>query len=89
MTIKKINNFLEEAYLHDYPNLLLVDGFEEAFVGVVETFGVSPRTCYDYDKCIEILERDMSCEEAIEYFSFNVEGAFVGEHTPAFIKSIK
>jgi hypothetical protein len=24
----------------------------------------------------------MSSEEAIEYFSFNVEGAYVGEQTP-------
>jgi len=32
------------------------------------------------------MNRDgMSYEEAIEYFDFNVTGAYVGEHTPMFI----
>jgi hypothetical protein len=43
---------------------------------------------YDRQKCIEILMRDMSEEDAHEYFEFNVIGAFVGENTPAFIELI-
>jgi hypothetical protein len=31
----------------------------------------------------------MSIEEAEEYFSYNVEGAWVGENTPAFIKLVE
>ncbi|MAF24555.1 hypothetical protein CL634_03125 [bacterium] len=89
MKVEEITNFLEEHYLYDHPNLLLADNFEEAFVGVVEGFNLQPKTCYDYDKCIEILERDMDREEAIEFFHFNVEGAYVGEHTPCFIKSYR
>ena len=30
----------------------------------------------------------MSYEEAIDFFEFNVIGAYVGEHTPAFLESI-
>jgi hypothetical protein len=40
---------------------------------------------YDYDACIKALERDMSYEEAVEYFDFNTIGAWVGESTPVFI----
>ena len=38
--------------------------------------------CYDQDKIIEILMRDMTEEEAIEHFHFNVVGGWVGEYTP-------
>ena len=85
---EEIKEFIEENY-YDYPDLLLVDGFEDAFMGVVESFNIPPRTCYDYDECIKILERDMDTTEAVEFFSYNVEGAYVGEHTPAFIRSCK
>jgi hypothetical protein len=29
--------------------------------------------------------KDMTSEEAEEYFEFNVQGAYVGENTPAFL----
>ena len=84
---------LNQQLLEDNPHIqiLLADGFEEAFVGVVESFGLAPRACYDYNKCIQILMRpsDMEYEDAIEYFEFNVEQCYVGEHTPAFIKQIE
>ena len=41
---------------------------------------------YDYDKVIKILMEDMSYEEAVEYFDFNVIGGWVGDSTPVFIK---
>jgi len=41
---------------------------------------------YNQDHCIEILmDRDaMSYEEAVEYFEYNVIGAYMGEKTPMF-----
>jgi hypothetical protein len=58
---------------------LIADGFDEAIIGVEES---SMRLIYSVSKCLEILERDMSEEDAIEYFNFNVLGAYVGEKTP-------
>ena len=84
---KKLADWAE--FLEDTGEAMLVaDGFEEAFVGIVESFGLAPRACYDYDKCIQILMRpsDMEYEDAVEFFQLNVEGSYVGEHTPAFIK---
>ena len=40
------------------------------------------RLIYSVKRCLDILEKDMSSEEAMEYFSFNVEGSYVGEQTP-------
>jgi hypothetical protein len=40
------------------------------------------RLIYSVSKCIEILEKQMSKEEAVEHFNFNVSGAYVGEKTP-------
>ena len=83
----KITDYLEERWPHDLDKILLADGFEDAFLGVVESFGAAPKACYDYNKCLEVLvSRDsMSWEEAQEYIEFNVTQAYAGEHTPAFI----
>jgi hypothetical protein len=60
---------------------LKADGFDEAVIGVDER---SMRLIYSVTKCIELLmvNDDMSIEEAIEYFDFNVRGAYVGDNTP-------
>ena len=74
--------------LADYEGeLLLADGFEAAFLGVIERCGQSPHVIYDRQKCVEILmERDkMTAETAEEYFDFNVVGAWVGPATPGFL----
>lgn len=64
---------------------LLADGFEDALIGHTQGFNVV--AVYDYDGCIDILvKRDqMTIEDAVEYMSFNVVGAYVGEKTPMFI----
>jgi len=65
-----------------YEGLLFADGFDEAIMGVEERAGV---VAYDIDKIIEILMREMTEEEAVEYFEFNILGAYMGEKTPVYI----
>ena len=67
--------------------MLTADGFDDAIIGVSERFGWSPIVAYDKDKCIQVLmDRDgMDYEDAIEFFNFNVIGAWVGKGTPEFI----
>jgi|TARA_R110000824_G_scaffold101998_2_gene242073 hypothetical protein len=63
---------------------LLADGLNDAVVGI--SYGVEPKTVYSVHKIIEILMEDgMEWEEAIEHFSYNIGGAYVGEKTPIFI----
>lgn len=70
----------------EFDGALLADGFEDALVGFGYRFS-HPVAIYDYNRCIEILmNRDgMTDEEAIEFFDFNVAGAYVGESTPVYI----
>jgi hypothetical protein len=77
-----IDNILE-----NYPEeeFLKADGFDEAILGVDDT---SMRLIYSVSKCIEILMKDMSDEDAFEYFYFNVSGAYVGEKTPIWCSDI-
>ncbi len=70
-----------EQIIERYPDeeFLKADGFDEAIIGVDET---SSRLIYSVKKCIKILMEDMSEEDALEHFSYNVFGAWVGEKTP-------
>lgn len=64
---------------------MIVDGYDEAIIGTVERFGFSEIiVLYDKEKVIEILMKDMPREDALEYFDFNIIGAYVGEGTPVF-----
>jgi hypothetical protein len=67
--------------LEDYCDceFLIADGFNDAVIGVDLK---EMRLIYSYKKCIDILKKDMSEEDAIEYFEFNVFGAYMGKHTP-------
>lgn len=75
----------EEVKLEDLPDgAVIADGLDDAIIGIT-TRGI---VVYSFDKCIEILMNrdDMGPDEAIEYFYFNIECAYVGEKTPIFIE---
>jgi len=83
---------IEVGFLcEEHENLLPADGFDEAILGLCERAGSDVVVAYDRDKCIDILvERDgMEYEEAIEYFEFNVVGAWMGDNTPVFISHMR
>ena len=65
--------------------MLLAEGFEKAFLGTGRQFN-KEIAVYNYNKCIEILAEDMGYEDAVEYFEYNVVGAYVGEETPIFLE---
>lgn len=67
--------------------LMSVDGFDRAVVGVGERMGSSPFLVYDKLLMVEMLvQRDkMGYEEALEFFNYNILGSYVGESTPVFI----
>jgi len=67
--------------LKHYPDedFLIADGFNDAIIGFDDK---SMRLIYSVSKCVEILSADMSEEETLEYFDYNVSGAYMGEKTP-------
>ena len=68
--------------------MLKVDGFDKAFLGVASRYGMDDVFAYDYDKVLKILieKEGMSPDEALEWFEFNIIGAWVGNKTPLFVK---
>lgn len=84
----EILDFIEENFSDFSKDILLADGFDDAFIGGGTSFNNVPVAVYDEDKCIEILSKNMTQEEAQEYFEYNVVGSYVGKFTPIFIKRI-
>lgn len=70
-----------EQIIEFYPEetFLKADGFDDAIIGIDE---ISMRLIYSVSKCLQILSKDMPTDEAMEYFYFNVFGAYVGGKTP-------
>ena len=63
------------------------DEFDGAILGLGRRCGQPDLLVYDVDKCIEILmKRDnMTQEEAVDFFEYNIAGAWVGGGTPIFL----
>ncbi len=53
---------------------------------MVDRFGQDTLVLLDRDKCLEILmgNDEMPYEDAVEFFEFNIIGAWMGEGTPCF-----
>lgn len=74
-----------EACLAEDETVSLADGFETAFIGVARQFD-RVFAVYDMTKCLAVLvDQGMDLESAKEFMSFNVTGAWIGNHTPAFM----
>jgi hypothetical protein len=66
--------------------LICADGFDDCIVGIGRQFNKT-FVVYDYQKVIDTLvERDgMDWDDAVEFFEFNIVGAYVGDATPCFL----
>jgi hypothetical protein len=66
---------------------ILLDGLENAIIGITQEFGNGPRVLYSKEGIIDILmERDgMEYDEAIEFYDFNILGLYAGEQNPIFL----
>ena len=64
----------------------LVD-FDEAIIGVDEN---SSRTIYSTHKIVNILlqNKEMTILDAIEFFEYNIQCAYIGESTPIFCNDL-
>jgi hypothetical protein len=69
------------------PEILLLDGLDEALVGVVLRHAQPPFALYDVGRIRDVLmERDgLSEEEADEHIGYNITDAWLGPRTPGFL----
>ena len=72
------------------PEMLCADGWDEHILGTAFSPGRKQLVVYDGDGIINtLITRDgLSFEEAQEYFAFNIEGAWVGQRTPVFVRGL-
>lgn len=89
-----LNEFTEdsinlESIYDKYPDeqFLILDNLDKAILGVEDDKMV---IVYSTKKILSILmeEDEMSYEDAMEHFSFNIKGAYLGEKTPIYIDDI-
>ena len=69
-------------------NVLLMDGYDDCVIGILERFGMEPVVLYDKDKVIEKIMKESpggSYEEAVEHYEFNQLGGWHGDKTPGFL----
>ena len=59
-----------------------VDRFKAAIIGQADS---DNRIVYSTNKIIDILSEDMTREEAVEFYEYNILGAYMGEMTPIYV----
>ena len=73
---------LKETIGEYNPEALFADGHDHAIMG----YSSDGRVVYSANNIIGgLMNQGMTEEEAIEYFHFNIEGAYVGEFTPIYM----
>lgn len=84
--------FKQDAKLKDFlmemtDEVVIADGLSDAFVGLAQVGSKSKTVAvYDSVKIIRILiEQGLTQDEAVEYYEYNILGAYVGEATPIYL----
>ena len=74
---------LKETIANHNPEAMFAEGFDRSLAG----FDSKGRAVYFADGIIgTLMDRDgMTEEEALEFFDFNIEGAYVGVFTPIYM----
>jgi hypothetical protein len=80
---KKRLEELKEAIAQHNPEAQFADGHDDAIMG----YATDGRVIYSVNEIIGgLMNRDgMTEEEADEFFSFNIECAYVGDYTPIYM----
>jgi|TARA_R110000796_G_scaffold59707_1_gene137823 hypothetical protein len=82
-----LEELTDRNLLIENDHVILVDGFEEAFLGI--TAGVPVKATYDYWVCLDLLiqrdemEFDFAIDSLDEFINQDL-----GEHTPLYLKLI-
>ena len=82
MDVKDRLEFIKD----NFPDVLIANGFDDAIMGIVERYGMNPVVLYNKNKCLKILQKrdGMTESEAIDFYYYNIVGAYVGEYTPCY-----
>jgi hypothetical protein len=81
MKRNRLNDIVEQFPDTD---ILKADGYDDCILGYDYQWDGNIRLIYSVKKILNKLSKEdwMTPDEAIEYFEFNMRGAYVGEKTP-------
>ncbi len=67
------------------------DGYNEALIGYGSRCGMNDVAIYSIEKILDILmfKYEMSSEDAVEWYEYNIAGSYVGENTPIFVQDLR
>ena len=84
MTGDMLAELLEDA------EALLADGHETALVGYADVPGRGIVAAYDMDKIVASLVdgHGMTHDDALDWLSYNIVGAYCGDKTPIYIRTM-
>lgn len=87
MTITKLRKRINDFFIERDESILLMDGFDEAFIGHSQRINEPMLAVYSWEKMVDVcVKRDgMTYDEATEYIDYNCIGAWVGERTPIIV----
>lgn len=87
MTITKLRKRINDFFIERDEDVLLMDGFDEAFIGYSQRINEPMLAVYSWEKMVDVcVKRDgMTYDEATEYIEYNCTGAWVGERTPIIV----
>lgn len=67
--------------------MLVIDGCDAAIIGHVETHE-GPLVVYDYNDLVQVfIDQGMDTDGAVEWISFNIDGAYMGPGQPLILYS--
>jgi hypothetical protein len=84
---KMNHNIIKSLIAEHNERALFLDGFDEAIIGYTRNSSSEVVCVYNIGRILEILvgEHNMTQEEAIEYYDFNIEPSYMGEHSPIYM----
>ena len=79
-----------DKILEQYPegDFVVFHGFDEAVIGI-DPYKMT--LVYSIEKCLELLVEihEMTPDQALEYFDYNVAGTLLGEGTPIWFDDLE
>ena len=87
MKKETIRDYIADFVENHNESAKINDGFEEAFVGMVERYGQLPQACYDYEKCVDVLAERFEVPriEAKSVFQKEMVNKWFGLNAPYYI----
>jgi hypothetical protein len=91
MKKKKSSNDIRSKLAEYNEEMVVLEGFDNAIIGVAHQYGQPPVALYDIEKIVKIIMKEESCtkEEAEEFVHYNIVNAHFSDSNPIYMEKIK